>query len=273
MNIDTLDPRAEIAENETALKEVSQDLAELEIAPENLHPEFLKRLSLLAAQSEFYKHSQRMSLGLKNVLENFDSEPQTIRNTRFAAIIHDIGKTGPADAPAEAQKAFLNLYNNPTNNGSLKVGEIENSPQELEQYGAQPEMTMKDFWNSHSIWTFDNLTAYPEGINAETKVLAASHHADKKEPISNPYLMDAKEFPFALKALIAMDKTEAAYTRRNLPLPEAIASAKDIVGKNPELKDDLEFNKIFAAMNGLAKRGNFLISELPAEKEMEQRAA
>ena len=279
MGIDTIDPREEIAKRESARATITSDLAELEISPETLNPKLLGGLERLAADSNFYEHSQHTSLGLQNVLKNFGASPETIHDARFAALLHDSGKTGPPGASPAEQKTILDLYNinvpydTDADYNSLKVGDVARNTARLERCGIEPQMSIRKFWDNHSRWTSENLQAHPEGISDEVRILAASHHAYKKDPICNPYQLETKGFPFALKAMFAIDNTEAAFTRSNLSLPEAIARAERIINKNAELEKDPEMQNIFKAIKDLAEQGNFLLGELHVEKGLERKVA
>lgn len=136
-----------------------------------------------------------------------------------AAIIHDIGKTGPADASLDAQKTFIRLFSffEPDKNKAKKmksetIGEMiaehaldsekEEMLAHLPELGLSPNQPMSDVFGRHVDYTYQILKSIPD-IGKDIVFLASSHHRGSH---NYPYQLTDEE----LDSLLPNDPTEAS---------------------------------------------------------------
>ena len=92
------------------------------------------------------------------------------RDMSIAAYLHDIGKSGPFDAPQSTQEAIVKLYAvenvaNPqqtigeTARTNFSSDDAESILERLGSCGLRSSDTMRGFWDRHGYWTHDILEA------------------------------------------------------------------------------------------------------------------
>ena len=107
------------------------------------------------------------------------------RDMSIAAYLHDIGKSGPFDAPQATQEAIVKLYAvenvaDPdqtiaeTARTNFSSEDAESMLKRLGSCGLRSNDTMRAFWDRHGYWTHDILEADPEDIPVRARVVAAS---------------------------------------------------------------------------------------------------
>ena len=112
------------------------------------------------------------------------------RRDMSIACLHDIGKSGPFDAPQATQEAIVKLY--PVENVAdpdqtiAETARTNFSSQDAESMlthlgacGLCSHDTMRAFWDRHGYWTHDILEADSEDIPVRARVIAGSHHVDR----------------------------------------------------------------------------------------------
>jgi hypothetical protein len=113
------------------------------------------------------------------------------RDMSIAAYLHDIGKSGPSDAPQATQEAIVKLYAvenvaDPdqtiakTVRMNFSFEEAKSILEHLGSCGMRSTDTMRAFWDRHGYWTHDILEADAEDIPSRARVVAGSHHMDRE---------------------------------------------------------------------------------------------
>lgn len=229
----------------------------------------IDRLALLEKHSRFNQYSRRIEGGMEKVLESLEeyhalkypeikrSERQRL-DGRVAAILHDIGKSGPVDATPEEQRMIIRIFAQeeirdlkmPISEAVSKIfgeNEVVGILQMLERHAIKGTMPMREFWDKHAQWTHDNLERYPQGLSEHARIIAGSHHIDRdvdpykllesEIPLDARLIGTLEEYMEALegRALIALDQYEAATTRGGLSHKEAIVWVRKNIAKH---KDD-----------------------------------
>jgi hypothetical protein len=161
------------------------------------------------------------------------------RDMSIAAYLHDIGKSGPFDAPPATQEAIVKLYAvenvaNPdqtiaeTARTNFSSEDAESMLTRLRSCGLRSNDTMRTFWDRHGYWTHDILEADPEDIPVRARVVAGSHHVDRG---IDPYEFSSDEYVDRLenRILMAVDKYQAAVARSQKTHGEAMEAVKGIL--------------------------------------------
>jgi hypothetical protein len=250
---------------------------------ESLHEGIITRMTLLEEGSPFNEYSRKIERGMEKVLSLLEKRyaekyskvilsKKQRSDGRVAAILHDIGKSGPVEAIPEDQEIIIKIFAREKirNSGmplSEAVAEIfgENQSeailQTLKKYNIAGEITMRDFWDLHAQWTHDILECYPQGLNEHTRVIAGSHHIDRgidpyklleaEVPLAARLIGSLEEYMEALegRALIALDQYEAATNRGGLSHKEALSQVRQRVVKHKE--DDKLMSLVLDAVDEL----------------------
>lgn len=253
--------------------------------PEKLHEEIIKRLILLEAESKFNEDSRKIERGVCNVLDYLEQHfaeayPQMVLakdhkiEGRIAAIVHDIGKSGPAEANEQERLTVVRLFAQEQIKDpqlTLEKAATENfSPEEaremlenLKNCGIDSQVTMRQFWDMHAIWTHDILEKFPSGLNRRVRIIAGSHHFNKG---INPYDLAESEVPIessaiglledyvnviAGRVLTFVDQYEANVRRSGSDHENAMAWVRE----NPLNKNDKIMELICDAIDELGKNG------------------
>ena len=252
---------------------------------ELLHEEITNRLTLLEKGSKFNEYSRRIERGMENVLNLLERQyaekyPEVVflKKQRYdgsiAAILHDIGKSGPAEATSKEQDLIIKLFARENiRNSNMLVSEVigemffENQLAEtletLEKYKIGEKTTMREFWDRHAQWTHDILEKYSQNLNAHVRMISGSHHIDRG---INPYnLSDEVVVPLAAnvigtleeyvetlegRALIALDQYEAAIERGKLSHEMALSRVRSSMVKH---KNDKLMNLVLGAIDELGE--------------------
>lgn len=161
------------------------------------------------------------------------------RDMSIAAYLHDIGKSGPFDAPQATQEAIVKLYGvenvaDPeqtiaeTARTSFCSEDAESMLTHLRSCGLRANDTMRAFWDRHGYWTHDILEADPEDIPVRARVVAGSHHVDRG---IDPYEFSSDDYVDMLenRILMAVDKYQAAMARSQKTHGEAMEMVKGIL--------------------------------------------
>ena len=183
------------------------------------------------------------------------------RDMSIAAYLHDIGKSGPFDAPQATQEAIVKLYTvenvaDPdqtiaetarTNFSSEDAASILTR---LGSCGLRSNDTMRAFWDRHGYWTHDILEADSEGIPVRARVIAGSHHIDRG---IDPYEFSSDEYVdmLANRILIAVDKYQAAIARSQKTHGEAMEMIEGIL--SPKYGHDVIMNRVLKVVDEVGR--------------------
>jgi hypothetical protein len=161
------------------------------------------------------------------------------RDMSIAAYLHDIGKSGPFDAPPATQEAIVKLYAvenvaDPdqtiaeTAHANFSSKEAASMLERLGACGLRSHDTMRAFWDRHGYWTHDILEADAEDIPVRARVIAGSHHMDRG---IDPYEFSSDDYVDRLenRILMAVDKYQAATARSQKTHSEAMEMIKGIL--------------------------------------------
>jgi len=154
------------------------------------------------------------------------------RDMSIAAYLHDIGKSGPFDAPQATQEAIVKLYGvenvaDPeqtiaeTARTNFSSEDAESMLMHLGACGLRSHDTMRAFWDRHGYWTHDILEDDSEDIPVRARVIAGSHHLDRG---IDPYEFSSDDYVDRLenRILMAVDKYQAAIARSQKTHGEAM---------------------------------------------------
>lgn len=254
---------------------------------EQVDEEIIRRLMLIEKESKFNLDARMIESGMTNVLdslrENHSEEyPQLNvsekqRNEgRLAAILHDIGKSGPATASEKEQEAIIKLFAVEDHiDPQTLVEEIvskhftgtekEELLKNLKNCGIHQEMTIREFWDMHAQWTYDILKEYPKNIEGRVLKIAASHHIDhginpcglseSEVPLESNIIGVLEEYADVLekRILMAVDQYQAVIRRKGASHELAMACIRKNLRK---FKDEKLMNLVFDSIDKLGARGD-----------------
>ena len=183
------------------------------------------------------------------------------RDMSIAAYLHDIGKSGPFDAPQATQEAIVKLYAvenvaDPdqtiaeTARTNFSSEDAESMLERLRSCGLRSHDTMRAFWDRHGYWTHDILEADSEDIPVRARVIAGSHHVDRG---IDPYEFSSDDYVDMLenRILIAVDKYQAAVARSQKTHGEAMEMVKGIL--SPKYGNDVIMNDVLKVVDEVGR--------------------
>jgi len=187
----------------------------------------------------------------------FKLDADSKRDMSIAAYLHDIGKSGPFDAPQATQEAIVKLYAvenvaapgqtiAETTRTNFSSEDAERMLGRLGSCGLHAHDTMRAFWDRHGYWTHDILETDSEGIPSRARVVAGSHHMDRG---IDPYRFSSGEYVAALehRILMAVDKYQAAVARSRKTHGEAMEVIKGIL--SPMYGNDVIMNQVLKVVD------------------------
>jgi len=179
----------------------------------------------------------------------------------IAAYLHDIGNSGPFDAPQATQETIVKLYAvenvaDPdqtiaeTARTNFSSEYAESMLKRLGSCGLRSHDTMRAFWDRHGYWTHDILEADSEDIPVRARVIAGSHHVDRG---IDPYEFSSDEYVDMLenRILIAVDKYQAAVARSQKTHSEAMETVKGIL--SPNYENDVIMNDVLKVVDEVGR--------------------
>jgi hypothetical protein len=183
------------------------------------------------------------------------------RDMSIAAYLHDIGKSGPFDAPRATQEAIVTLYaveNIPdpdqtiaeTAQTNFSSEDAESMLEHLRSCGLRSHDTMRAFWDRHGYWTHDILEADSAGIPVRARVIAGSHHVDRG---IDPYEFSSDEYVDMLenRILIAVDKYQAVVARSQKTHSDAIETVRGLL--SPNYENDVIMNDVLKVVDEVGR--------------------
>jgi hypothetical protein len=183
------------------------------------------------------------------------------RDMSIAAYLHDIGKSGPFDAPRATQEAIVKLYavENVADPGqtiaettrtNFSSEDAESILTSLGSCGLRSNDTMRAFWDRHGYWTHDILETDSEDIPRRARVIAGSHHLDRG---IDPYKFSSGEYVATLehRILMAVDKYQAAVARSRKTHDEAMEVIRGIL--SPKYGNDVTMNHVLKVVDEVGR--------------------
>jgi HD-GYP domain-containing protein (c-di-GMP phosphodiesterase class II) len=237
--------------------EVEQIFTDLDINFKDQHPALFERLVEMHAEEEshFYDAIEMAKMIDKNWdrlgLEDLDKQKMIL-----CALLHDIGKSGPAEASVEARTACRWLFHKSyaikhlpedADVRQLSMREFIDNSEQPDKDKVQELLTkelkididqtnMIEFWRGHVDWTYDILSNHMKGdVDQAVVLITASHHIlDGK----NPANLKEEEVPESAQwigvieeyqILTLVDKYQAFRERSHLSHPQAIIALRATV--------------------------------------------
>ncbi len=192
------------------------------------------------------------------------------RTVTVGTLFTDIGKTGPREAPRELQECITEIFGiddhveqtTPLESflNTYFSADAARRAELLRRNGLDPAMTMRQFWDRHSLWTLEIIKG--DGVPPEAIAGAATHHileGVNPEKIVGDDGTFTKNFGHNTslnrpeKLVIALDKYQAALRRGGKTHAEAIERLRTRIGTNSRFKDDAEFAAIIGDLDAALK--------------------
>jgi len=244
---------------------VSESIERLDIGLDmEKHPDLRSRLAELGSHFEdslaMAKIIRTVYGGLKEALDLSDDGPERLMR---AAVLHDIGKSGPAGAESDFHFAIRRLFIaplrrfNPYIDGRAKtvqeymteqqIGKPEAIHAALEGAGIDPSReTMIGFWRRHAEWTYGILSsAAGADVDSDLINIAASHHLLENQ---NPARLALDQVPVEAhvlevleesELLAAVDKYQALRSRGGSGHEEALEKLQTMITERTDLPETL----------------------------------
>lgn len=208
-----------------------------------------------------------------------------------AFLLHDIGKSGPAEATPKQRELVSRLYNLEVlpkgretllveavkiifdELGSLEEGSstsirLEAYLKELEELGLPTEELMASFYKAHAEWTSQILHKFLDQSNSLyrriTKIASSHHYFEQSNPeginLQNRDLPEEERRDnFLIKMLIVLDQYQGGRRRGKKTPEEAMRFVIDKLAKNG-LAEDPEFAEIISLVSEVEKTTNIFKS-------------
>ena len=183
------------------------------------------------------------------------------RDMSIAAYLHDIGKSGPFDAPRSTQEAIVRLYAvenivDPhqtiaeTARTNFSSDDAKRILERLGSCGLRSNDTMRAFWDRHGYWTHDILEADSQDIPSRARVVAGSHHMDRG---IDPYGFSSADYVATLqnRILMAVDKYQAAVARSQKTHGQAMETITGIL--SPKYGHDVIMNHVLKVVDEVGR--------------------
>lgn len=249
------DSASEMREREL---EVIRKVDELEIGLDlRKHPELARRLVEIGAH---FEDSLEIAKVIRKVYgqvrEAIGLEEETPEHLMRGAVLHDIGKSGPAGKEGEFNHAVQRLFVPsarpflPYEHGRAHAIAEYVASQELpdgaeiiaalRSAGYDPDaMPMINFWRQHAQWTYDILETQAD-VDVDARVIeaAASHHLCEHRDPAALHPETARELPESLKmagVIEIVDKYQANRDRWGRNHEDAVAWVEKALANQPDL--------------------------------------
>lgn len=230
----------------------------------------LDRLRLIAEGSKTFDDAIRLASFAERVFRHYEETkparaftPEERRTVVLACLFSDIGKTGPPEADDTLRRYVVDVF---------AIENVKDDQQRLDTFlcayfptdadariaafaavGIEPSITIRQFWNLHSVWTLAILEG--AGVPPEAVAAAATHHL--LEDVNPGAIVGADDrftrrfggntaFDRAEKLVIILDKYDAARRRGHLSHEAAVAWLEDRIAKSERYRDDAELRELLA---------------------------
>jgi len=196
-------------------------------------PEIMDRLAVIGRHFDDAEEMARMT---KKIYDKLGLELKDQEQVLLATLVHDIGKSGPADFVPEERKDYVRMFphapvavdKNTTVRDFLTLAKINNCGKIIDRLAetlrhpknkAEREKAKSDlleenifvFWRRHVDFTYDVLKNNPAISQAVTEIASSHHILEGKNPADLPW----DEVPRAAIILEITDKYQAGRERIN----------------------------------------------------------
>ncbi|MFA5413807.1 MAG: hypothetical protein WC348_04735 [Patescibacteria group bacterium] len=228
------------------------------------YPELFERFKRLhnPPESKHFEDAAQIADIIETIWDELDAElPFKLEKERMilAALLHDVGKSGPKEAGADEQKLIVALfdpshYEKITADGKNVAGEtILHALRDSDLAGSTQQKiakylnrlgidivneTMLSFWRRHADWTFDVLKIYKEDkIDEKLAIMAASHHIlEGKNPAGLnpedvPHEAQTIEMVETYEILTMVDQFQAYIKRSGKSHKEAVEEVRSKINR------------------------------------------
>lgn len=263
---------------EAAREIVAEKIAYLEIGLDlRRHPEINSRLAELGSHFEDSRVMAQMIRTLygplRQKLDLTDTGPERLMR---AAVLHDIGKSGPPGVETGFHDAVHRLFIPPKHPFAAVPGGQKQTIRdyvaaqqlpdgaaiisELQKAGIDPDQeAMIAFWRRHAGWTHELLASeIGPDIDEDTVKIAASHHLfEDQDPArlelaKQPAETHALEILEEAELLAVVDKYQASRQRGGLRHEEAVGRLNALIAARTDLPETLrqKFRTIVEIIDG-----------------------
>ena len=250
---------------------------EIGLDVEKINPNIMRKLRLLNEKTETFKDEERSLQVARSLFEYYKNRLADIRFTDqeqrvilIGTMFADIGKTGPKDATPEQEEIILDIYGveNIPDPNSITLLEFVSKyfPADAEKRLSSIEtinkvrsnMTMREFYNLHSEWTFQIISG--DGVPPEAIAAAAAHHMiegiNPEEIVGKGgrftrFFGENVFFDRAEKLVIILDKYDGFRRRGKKGHKEAIALIRKKIKENPNFLNDREFEELLSNLDAM----------------------
>lgn len=236
------------------------------LVPEHVNPELARRMLLLAEHTLTFEDCVR-AIDLADEIFAFCEQGPLPFNAadqlivRVGSLFSDIGKTGPANASLSQQHIVAQIFSIEgvrDEKVSLSSFVEEHFPdasqriiEELAELGVHGNLTLRQFWNLHSRWTFDILET--SNLPVEAVAAAATHHllehanpgelVDENDRFTRDFGSNIA-FDRPEKLVILLDKYDAVRRRGHRDHAGAMAWLRELINAHPRFGEDEEFREL-----------------------------
>lgn len=232
---------------------------------DNLSPEIVERMQLLAETTETVEDCQRAAEMAQDMFRYYEQQKPAERlsdldqrTVLIGSLFSDIGKTGPVHADKAARQLIAEMFSVervPDDKMSVAdffrayfAADASERSARFRALGLDPDITMREFWNMHSAWTLHIIQA--GGIPLEAVAAAATHHLlENVNPDSivahdgrfTRYFGENNRVDRPEKLVILLDKYDAARRRAGRSHEDAILWLRALIAHNAHFAGDQEF--------------------------------
>lgn len=239
----------------------------------SVKPSLIERMQLLAEHSETVADSARMIGRAWEAFRYYErakpAEAFTELERRIVVLgclFSDIGKTGPLGASADGQLLIAQMFAiEGVREETQSVAQFfvtyfsADATERIRRFEAlalDPMLTMRQFWNLHSVWTLE--IAEAGGLPLEVIAAAATHHLlDNVNPGAivaedrryTRSFGDNAHFDRAEKLIILLDKYDALLRRGRYTHEAAMLWLRARVDGNPQFRGDVELSTLISDLD------------------------
>jgi hypothetical protein len=257
----------------SAIERLGSICAEVGFDLDSAKPLLVFRMRLLADLTETVDDSERMVSRAREVFRFHEAQRPDDAFTEverrivvLGCLLADIGKTGPSSADESGQRLVAEMFGvegvlddkQPVTRffRTYFPADAEERTRRFVALGLEPAMSMREFWNLHSVWTLEILEA--ADIAPEVIAAAATHHLLENVNPQDIVAADGtftrsfgdnSTFDRAEKAIIVLDKYDALLRRAGRTHAQAITWLENRLENDATFRGDAEFLSLIADLD------------------------